>query len=315
MSAHHNAGFRRLFETDRLSFGTGFPLTNADESAPDVDAEVRLARRAEELGYDALWARDVPTFWPSFGDAGQTFDVWPWLTRMATATDDVALGTASVVLTLRHPLHVAKAAASVDRLSDGRLVLGVATGDRDPEFPAFDVDPDDRGHLFREAVGLLRTVWAEEFPEADTSWGTLDGDLSVVPEPTTETVPLLPTGHARQTVDWIGDHGDGWLFYHLPESTLESYLDDWRAAAGDKPFAMAMQVDLADDPTADPEHVHQGFRAGTEWFREYVRDLEDAGVDHLLVGLRGDDPERELERFASEVMEPVQATGTDGSDR
>ncbi len=224
---------------------------------------------------------------------------------MATATDEIALGTASVVLTLRHPLHVAKAAASVDRLSDGRLVLGVATGDRDPEFPAFDVDPDERGRLFREAVDLLRTVWSEEFPETDTAWGTLEGDLSVVPEPTTETLPLLPTGHARQTVDWIGDHGDGWLFYHLPESTLASYLDDWRAAGGEKPFAMAMQVALADDPTADPEHVHQGFRAGTEWFREYVRDLEAAGVDHLLVGLRGDDPERALERFASEVMEPV----------
>ncbi|WP_323191067.1 TIGR03571 family LLM class oxidoreductase [Halostella sp. PRR32] len=302
---HENAGYRRLFSTDGITFGTGFPLTGANESPPDVDEEMRLAARAEAVGFDALWARDVPTYWPKFGDAGQTFDVWPWLTRVAARTDDIALGTASVVLTLRHPLHVAKAAASVDRLSDGRLVLGVATGDRDPEYPAFDVDPSDRGALFRESVAVLRSVWSDEFPVVDSQWGTLDGDLSVVPDPTTETLPLFPTGHARQTVEWIGDHGDGWLFYHLPEDTLDSYLADWRDAGGEKPFAMVVRAELADDHDAGPEPLHQGYCAGVEWFRDYFRRLDRTGVDHVLVSLENDDPERALSVFAEEVIERV----------
>ena len=302
---HENAGWERVFGSDDLTFGTGFPLGDTRTSRPDVDEELRLAARAEAVGFDALWARDVPLFWPRFGDAGQTFDPWTWLSQVATRTDDVALGTASVVLPLRHPLHVAKQAASLDRLSDGRLLLGVATGDRDPEFPAFDVDPDERGERFREAVDLLRTAWSEEFPETEGAWGALDGSLDLVPKPTEGTVPLLPTGRSRQSLAWLGEHGDGWLFYHLPESTLESYLDDWRAAAGEKPYAMVVRTELADDPDADPEPRHQGYRAGSEWFVEYFRDLDALGVDHVLVSPGGGDPERDLTRFAESVLERV----------
>jgi len=305
-SGHENAGFRRLFDTDGLTVGTGFPLTDSRESRPPVECELELAARAEALGFDALWARDVPLYWPRFGDTGQTYDTWPWLSQVAARTDEIALGTGSVVLTLRHPLHVAKSAATLDRLSGGRLVMGIATGDRDPEFPAFDVSREDRDRLFREAVDCLRTVWREDFPEIEGSWGELDGDLDLVPTPTTDTVPLLPTGRARQSMDWLGEHGDGWLFYHLPNDTLDSFLADWRAVAGEKPYAMAVRTVLADDPTADPEPVHQGYRAGIEWFREYVHELDDLGVDHLLVGVSeaGDgDPERALTRFAEGVLD------------
>ncbi|WP_265108974.1 TIGR03571 family LLM class oxidoreductase [Halosolutus halophilus] len=301
-SGHENAGYRRLFDDDGLTFGTGFPLTGANRSTPPVDEELRLAAHAETIGFDGLWARDVPTYWPKFGDAGQTFDAWPWLSQVAAHTDDVALGTASIVLTLRHPLHVAKSAATVDRLSDGRLVLGVATGDRDPEFPAFDVDRDARGDRFREAVTALRAVWRDEFPELEGAWGSLEGELDVVPSPTTETLPLLPTGYARQSREWIAEHGDGWLFYHLPERTLEDYLENWRADAGEKPFAMAVRVELADDPTAEPEPLHLGYRAGAEWFRDYFRELDELSVDHVIVSIENDDSERGLTRFAEEIL-------------
>ncbi|MFC4542692.1 TIGR03571 family LLM class oxidoreductase [Halosolutus amylolyticus] len=302
---HENEGYRRLFDDDGLTFGTGFPLTGTSRSTPPIDEELRLAAHAEAVGFGGLWARDVPTYWPKFGDAGQTVDTWPWLSQVAAHTDEVALGTASIVLTLRHPLHVAKAAATVDRLSDGRLVLGVASGDRDPEFPAFDVDPDDRGDRFREAVEVLRTVWREEYPELEGDWGALEGDLDVVPKPTSETLPLLPTGHARQSREWIAAHGDGWLFYHLPEETLASYLTDWRADAGAKPFTMVVCVEFADDPTADPEPLHQGYRAGVEWFRDYFRRLDNLGVDHAIVSIENEDSEQGLTQFGEEIIDEL----------
>ena len=302
---HRNAGYERLFGGDDLTFGVGFPLTGVRESQPDPEAELRLAAHAESVGFDAVWARDVPLYWPRFRDAGGTFDPWTLLGATAARTDDVALGTASVVLPLRHPLHVAKQAASLDQLSGGRLVLGVATGDREPEFPAFGVDHDQRGDRFRESVTALRAAWGESFPELEGSWGRLDGDLDTVPKPTTEAVPLLPTGFARQDVDWIGEHGDGWLFYHLPEDTLASYLDDWRAAAGDKPYAMAVRTELAAGLDDGPEHVHQGFRASADWFVDYFRRLDELGVDHVLVSPGGDDPERALTRFAAAVVDRV----------
>ncbi|WP_436902539.1 TIGR03571 family LLM class oxidoreductase [Halovenus halobia] len=290
-----------LADSDRLTVGVGFPLTDSRESQPPIARELDLAAHAESVGFDALWARDVPLYWPKFGDAGQTFDIWPWLAAVAARTDEITLGTSSVVLPLRHPVHVAKSAATVDQLSGGRLVVGAATGDRDPEFDAFGVDAEQRGELFRESVRWLRALWTADFPSLDGPWGTLDGDLDLVPKPASQ-IPILPTGHARQELSWIGDHGDGWLFYHLPEETLRSFLDDWRAAGGKKPFAMALGVELADDPAAGPEPIHQGYRAGVEWFREYFQQLNQIGVDHVLIGLRGEDPETALSTFGDAVL-------------
>jgi len=302
-AAHANRGYRRLFDGAGLSFGLGLPLTGERTSTPVVTDEVALATHAESVGFDGLWARDVPTYWPRFGDAGGAFDTWPLLSYLAARTDDIALGTSSVVLPVRHPIHVAKAAASVDRLSDGRLVLGVASGDREPEYPAFGVDEADRGERVREYIDALRTLWREEYPTIDGSWGRLDGELDILPKPTTDTLPLLPTGHARQSIEWIADHGDGWLFYHLPDDTLQTYLDEWRELAGDKPFLIAVRVELADEPTADPEPLHLGYRAGVEWFREYFRRLDDYGLDHVIVSLQADEPRRAMTTFADEIID------------
>jgi luciferase-type oxidoreductase len=302
VSQHHaESDGDALFETDQLTVGVGFPLTDARTSQPSISRELNLAAHAESVGFDAVWARDVPLYWPKFGDAGQTFDTWPWLATVAAHTDEIRLGTASVVLPLRHPIHVAKSAATVDQLSDGRLVMGIATGDRDPEYDAFGVDADERGERFRESVRWLRTLWSEQFPELDGQWGRLDGELDLVPKPASE-IPLLPTGHARQELDWIGTHGDGWLFYHLPDDTLESFLADWREVGGQKPFAMALQADVADDPAADPEPVHQGYRAGIEWFETYFAQLDRLGVDHVILGVSGDDPESALTAFGETVL-------------
>jgi len=301
-ASHANAGYRTLFDADGLTFGIGLPLTGDRERTPAVEAEIELASHAETVGFDGLWARDVPTYWPRFADAGGAFDTWPLLSHLAAHTDDIALGTSSVVLPLRHPIHVAKSAATVDRLSDGRLVLGVASGDRDPEYPAFGVDPEERGELVRESMAVLRTIWREEYPTIEGAWGRLDGELDVLPKPTTETLPVLPTGNARQSTEWIADNGDGWIFYHLPEPTLQSYLDTWRELTTDKPFVIAVRVALADDPAADPEQLHLGYRAGVEWFRDYFRRLDGYGLDHVIVGLEADDPGRAMERFADAVI-------------
>ncbi|WP_255488001.1 MULTISPECIES: LLM class flavin-dependent oxidoreductase [Brucella] len=114
----------------------------------------RLARRAEELGFTGLWTRDVPMRDPNFGDLGQVYDPWVWLGWIAAHTSTIALATGSIILPLRHPLHTAKASASVDQLTGGRFVLGVASGDRPVEFPAFGVDWHQRDRpLSREPVG------------------------------------------------------------------------------------------------------------------------------------------------------------------
>lgn len=306
MAAHANRGFRRLFG-DGLTVGLFFPIPSAEEPISPMQCQLSRCQLAASVGFDALWFRDVPLFWPKFRDAGQVYDPWVYLSHIAAHTEDIALATGSIVLSLRHPLHVAKAAASVDQLSNGRLVLGVASGDRPPEFDAFGIDEDTRGDRFREAVSVLRTVWSEDFPTLESSFGDLDGSLDLVPKPTTETLPLLVTGHARQSVEWIAGHGDGRLYYRVPEPTLESMLTEWRDLAGDKPFVQGMGIELAADPTAEMEHIHQGYRAGSEWVRDHVASLADHGVDHLAISLRATDRDIKtvIEEFGTEVLAQI----------
>lgn len=121
--------------------------------------QIPLARKTEQTGFAALGGRDVPLRDPEFGDLGQIYDPWTWLAYVAGQTESIALFPAAIVLPLRHPLHTAKAAASVDRLTGGRLVLGIASGDRPVKFPAFGVNRDERGAVFREQVEYLKAVW------------------------------------------------------------------------------------------------------------------------------------------------------------
>ena len=130
----------------------------------------------------------------------------------------------------------------------------------------------------------------------------LNGDLNVLQKPTTDMLPLLPTGYARQSIEWIAAHGDGWLFYHLPDDTLRSYLDEWRELAAEKPFVIAVRVEFTDDVDEEPEHLHLGYRASVEWFRGYFRRLEEYGLDHVIGSLEGDEPEKAMTTFAESIM-------------
>ena len=69
-------GFRRMFAPGRLTVGVFFPIEAFERDEPTMREQERLARRAEELGFAALWVRDVPLRDPSFGDLGQVYDPW-----------------------------------------------------------------------------------------------------------------------------------------------------------------------------------------------------------------------------------------------
>ena len=103
-----NRAHDAVFRPGRLSLGLVAPLdAHGPDPVPDLTRHIERAQLADRLGFSALWLRDVPFNVPSFGDAGQVFDPFVYLGALAMATQDIALGVASVVLPLRHPEHVA----------------------------------------------------------------------------------------------------------------------------------------------------------------------------------------------------------------
>jgi luciferase-type oxidoreductase len=219
-----------MFAPDRLSLGLFFPIEAFERDEPRMLDQQRLALRAEELGFAGLWTRDVPLRDPNFGDLGQVYDPWVWLGWIAAHTSTIALATGSIILPLRHPLHTAKASASVDQLTGGRFVLGVASGDRPVEFPAFGVDPEQRDALFRENLSVIRRLLMEEFPRVQSSYGTMSGTADLVPKPVAR-LPILITGSSRQSCEWVAAHADGWITYPRDLARQTELVAKWRAAA------------------------------------------------------------------------------------
>jgi luciferase-type oxidoreductase len=135
-----NRAYNTVSQPNKLSLGLVMPIEAYQVGAePGLEHNLERARLAETLGFSALWLRVVPLNVPSFGDVGQIFDPFVHLGMLASVTDEIALSTASIILPLRHTAHVAKAAASTDQFSDGRILLGVASGDRPEEYPALNM--------------------------------------------------------------------------------------------------------------------------------------------------------------------------------
>jgi len=111
------ATISKIAAKGKLTLGLVFPLEAYYGSIAKMENQENLAKRAEELGFKALWFRDVPFNDPNFGDAGQLYDTWVYMTHIMNQTSEIALGSASIILPLRHPVHTAKSINSLQILS------------------------------------------------------------------------------------------------------------------------------------------------------------------------------------------------------
>ena len=305
-----NKGYDNVFQPNQLSVGIIVPIENyASNPVPTMKHHLARVQLIERLGFKALWLRDVPFNVPSFGDAGQTFDPFTYLGYLAGQTTDIALGVASIALPLHHPVHVAKSAATVDRLSGGRLILGVASGDRYEEYPAMGIDYDNRGELFREAFAYIRKA-QESFPTLESNhYGNSPGHIDVLPKATAHKIPLLITGNSRQTLEWNAENADGWMSYPRELYLQQNKIAQWRdlvvkTQTYNKPFMQPLYVDIQKDDDFEPQPIHLGLRIGVNYLTDYLHRIEDIGVNHVALNLRFNsmDMERTLEHLAEKVL-------------
>jgi luciferase-type oxidoreductase len=304
-----NPGYEAVFRPNRLSLGLVVPIERyTDDPVPTMRDHLERVRQAEQLGFAAVWLRDVPFNVPSFGDAGQLYDPFVYLGLLAGQTERIALGVASVVLPVRHPAHVAKAAASADALSGGRLLLGVASGDRPDEYPALGLNYEDRGARFRDSLDYIQRVW-QCAPAFDNPYGSPGGGMDLLPKPVAGKTPLLITGASQQSPDWLAQHGDGWITYPRTMVVQQQIIGEWRArtiAAGQgiKPAMQSLYIDLLADNDAAPQAIHLGFRSGIRHLHGYLESLEAIGINHVALNLRFNqaDIESTLQRIADELL-------------
>jgi luciferase-type oxidoreductase len=306
-----NPGYQRVFKRDKLNVSLFFPLESYQGDMPSMADQVALAKYAEQAGFASLVFRDVPLRDPNFGDNAQIFDIWTYLAYIAAQTSEIALMTAGVILPLRHPLHTAKAAASIDQLSNGRLLLGVGSGDRDIEFPAFNIDYETRGIAFREKVELLKIYWGHQFPQVESSFGTLLG-ADVIPKPKAKSIPLIVIGHSQQDLQWIAQNADGWITYHRNIESQQQVIQRWKSIVSAvsqeqyKPFSQSYVLDLTDKLDQPATPIRLGHALGRKALISYLHEAKAIGVDHIMIILKyGSRPAKEVIEELAEFVLPT----------
>ena len=266
-----------------------------------------LARAAETAGYESLWVSDhvvlperIESRYPFAEDGKAT---WPTdtpyvdaliaLALIAGATEHATIGTAVLVLPLRHPVVFAKQAASIDVASGGRLRLGVGAGWLREEFEALGVPFEGRGGRLVEWMQIARDCWTGSPPERSSERYTLPAGVLSLPRPAHE-IPFLVGGHSPVALRRAGRLADGWL----AQQSL-SELDPEALAAA----VLALRT-AAEEAERDPDSLQVVLRLvdsagrGAE-VAAALPALAEAGVEEIVVNIDWDarDPAPELARM------------------
>jgi probable F420-dependent oxidoreductase len=207
-----------------VKFGTALPQFGPKARDPGAAERIAaMARAADRLGYDVVWTaehlvfpREIRTPYPYGGSFpydvdDPIFDVATTLAWVAAQTTRVRLGSSVVVLPYHHPVALAKALATVDVLSGGRLLLGVAGGWLREEFELLGVPFDERGARTDEAIALLKHVWTSERIHFEGRFFSLR-DAAQAPKPLQKPhPPIWIGGDGPRALRRVGRLGDGWV--------------------------------------------------------------------------------------------------------
>jgi len=196
---------------------------------PDPRALIEYGEKVESLGYDSLWVWDHVLLGvePNF----PIMDSLTTLTTIAARTKRIKLGTGILVLPLRNPVALAKQLATMDQFSNGRMIMGMASGWYKREFDALGVPFDRRGKLMDQSLEILNRLWTE---------GKVDGDYVghkisaavMYPKPVQKPrMPLLIGGYVDRVLQRAGAVGDGWLTYFYEPHNFTKSWNKVRAAA------------------------------------------------------------------------------------
>jgi alkanesulfonate monooxygenase SsuD/methylene tetrahydromethanopterin reductase-like flavin-dependent oxidoreductase (luciferase family) len=242
-------------------------------------------RAADQAGFDAGFVVDhfLSDLDGFEGDHGTTLEVWSILGALAAETERIHIGPYVASVTHRVPGVLAKQAATVDHISDGRLILGVGAGWHEREHAAYGIpfpSPRERVDLFGEAMEILRRFEAEERATFAGEHASVT-DAPFSPAPVRGHLPILVGSRGKRMMRFVARYGDYW--------DLPSDLD--RLPDLEERF-----LHMCDAEGRDPDAivwVHEEI-SPTAWddLEARVATLAPKGISFFLVGVRpGQDPE------------------------
>ena len=301
-----------------VSLSGSFP-----QGMPAIDEMVDNAKRAERLGFDAIWSGDHIIM------HNPIMDVMTVLATYAAVTERVKIGTAVYLIPLRHPVTIAKQVASLDLLSQGRFIFGIGVGGEiQREFDAVEVPVRERGRRTDEGLEIITRVLSEDKVTFEGKHFQIH-DVTLAPRPHQKPYPAIWVGgRSDAAVRRTARYASGWLGYLVSPARLHEAMENiqawaptygrnpadikggmllFTAVAKDYETGKQMAIDNLSRRYNQPfEHLVDRYCAfGTpEQCLEKIQQFIDAGMTTLALNFTctAEQVPEQLERCAAELL-------------
>lgn len=302
----------RILPVGRLSYGMQLPIQSQstmyaepwEVGATPADL-AEIARTADRSGFCYLASCEHVAIPRRLAAAMSTvwYDPVATLSYLAGITERVRLMSHVAVVGLRHPLATAKAYATVDHLSGGRLILGVGAGHVREEFEALGADFEGRGRVLDESIDALRAALGpEEYPEFEGERFAFSG-LGQLPRPAQERVPVWVGGSSPAAVRRAALRGDGWLPQGDPRDRLPQQIAKVRALRAEAGIEEPIEIGAITEPlyVGEPDwSVGRRTLSGKpEELAASLREYRAMGVDQIQVRFRSRDVRELTDQMAA----------------
>jgi probable F420-dependent oxidoreductase len=297
-----------------MRFAIGLSTDRVQQGPEFVSQEAiaQISQAAETAGFDAVFVTEH-TFpedgWMSTG-GHHALDPYVALSFAAAATSTIKVFTYLAVLPYRNPFLTAKAVASLDVLSGGRVILGVGAGYLEAEFKAVGVDFSERNDLCDESIIAIKRAWTEDGMRMEGRHFSVEGH-TMLPRPIQQPhPPIWVGGNSKRAIRRAVELGDGWMPMPNPRSLgtrrrsapLET-LDELSAL-----LAYAKEHGAAVGRSAPLDVIGMPFDGGgRDGFGDHINELESRGLTWLAVGLPNQTRVQLIEaigRFGDEIIRP-----------
>jgi len=250
-----------------VEFGLALENFTPERKVPDMDAVSAYSITAEELGFASVWAWDH-----LFLGARRPFPFLEALTTLsmvAARTSRIALGTGVLVLPIREPAILAKAVATLQLGSGGRVMLGVAAGWYEREFQATAVPFAQRGRIFERNLDMLYRLWADD--DVTGEWdGRVLTHVRMLPRPHPRPQVLIG-GYVDRVLRRVATRSDGWVtYFYAPASIAGAWarIRGYAEQAGRDPDELGLVAQV-------PLCIGKSYEEASRQARDYVGEYFD----------------------------------------
>lgn len=303
-----------------MKFGLCLPIRLSLTAQDNVD----IAKSAELLGFDSIWASDhVVMPERHLGSFSEVFyDPFMLLSYIAAETSTIKLGTSVIILPYRNPVVVAKMAATLDVLSEGRVIFGVGPGWMREEYDALSVSYEKRGKRTNEYIQAIKELWTSDDPEYDGEFCSFS-NIKFYPKPLQKPhPPIFIAGASDYAIKRAVGLGDGWQPTWVSPEDVEEGLCKLKNMANEDArdlngftYSVRNRLDIiSSDHVSNNDNSSDGndppflLRGTVSEITELIRQYKSLGVSHMVLDPACDsldDIFKTLETVSKEIIPAI----------